>query len=465
MSSTPATPPPPFTDPGSPSIGFMIAATALVFIMTPGVGLLYSGLSRSKNAGSIFMACMLAMAVVTVQWVLFGFSLAFSETGSAVIGNFAWGGFTNVGIPAIPVVAVAIPGVLFALYQMQFATVTAALIFGSVTERIRLIPTTVFVFLWTTIVYDPVAYWTWADRGWIRNMACLSTTALDQTPCGIGSFDYAGGGPVHIASGFAGLAYCLIIGKRRGAAVGEHSGEFRSHNIPNVILGTALLWFGWFGFNGALALAATPRAVMAGTVTTVAAAAAALSWAFVDTIRTGKVSAVGFCSGAIAGLVAITPASGFVAPWAAIVIGLVAGVACNYATYIKNVFGFDDTLDAWGVHAVGGFLGNVLTGIFAQKWIGLLDGTAINGGWVDGNWVQVGYQVGGSVAIAAWSFFVSFVLLYAIDKIPGLKPALGEESYAFASFNGIGATDSSATMIGVEKKDMVPSIVHVTGEA
>ncbi|RKO88842.1 ammonium transporter AmtB-like domain-containing protein, partial [Blyttiomyces helicus] len=249
--------------------------------------------------------------------------------------------------------------------------------------------------------------------------ACLSTVN-SATPCNIGGYDYAGGGPVHIASGFAGLAYCLMLGKRRHQV-------HKAHNLSNVFLGTALLWFGWFGFNGGSAVAATPRAAMAALVTTVAASAAALSWVLWDYARTGKLSGLGFCSGAVAGLVAITPASGFVAPWAAIVIGILAGIICNAACSIKTLFGFDDTLDAWGVHGIGGFLGNILTGIFAQKWIAELDGSVINGGWVDGNFIQVGYQLAGSSAIAAWSFVVSTILLFVINKIPGLHIRPSEE--------------------------------------
>ena len=352
--------------------------------------------------------------------MLFGFSLAFSETGSVFIGDFAYGGLQGIGTAALQNTAPQVPAIAYCLYQMQFATITPALIFGSVAERIRILPAMVFIFLWSTVVYDPIAYWTWSYRGWIRNMSCIGS----QQPCGIGSYDYAGGGPVHMASGFAGLAYCLILGKRRRVA---HD-EFKPHNLTNVFLGTALIWFGWFGFNGGSAVASTPRAAMAGLVTTIAASAASLSWMFVDYLRTKKMSGLGFCSGAIAGLVAITPASGFVAPWAAIVIGASAGVACNFACLIKEVFGFDDSLDAWGVHAIGGLLGNILTGMFADSWVGSFDGAVINGGWINHNYIQVGYQLAGSAAIATWAFVASFVLLYVINKIPGLSLRVSEES-------------------------------------
>ncbi|KAJ3135185.1 hypothetical protein HK101_004267 [Irineochytrium annulatum] len=433
-----------FVDPGAPSYsgldlnsnGFMLWGAALVFIMTPGLGFFYSGMTRSKNALSMIMLCMCAMCVVTIQWVMFGFSLSFSEwdngvngTGSNFIGNFDHAGLKGVGANSLPLTAPAISSVVFMIYQMQFATITAALIFGSVAERVRILPSMIFVFIWTTVIYDPVAYWTWSWRGWIHNLACISTTTSgmgNPGPCGTGGLDFAGGGPVHIASGFAGLAFCIVLGKRRRVGLEE----FKPHNLANVFLGTALLWFGWFAFNGGSALAGTARAGMAGAVTHIATASGALAWPLWDYMWSRKMSGLGFCSGAVAALVAITPASGFVAPWAAIVIGVTAGIVCNVSCRIKGFFGFDDSLDAWGVHGVGGFLGNILTGIFAQRWVAGLDETGtMAGGWVDGNFKQVGYQLAGSSAIAAYSFVGSFLILSVINLIPGLhlRPTEDEE--------------------------------------
>ncbi|KAI8912957.1 hypothetical protein PhCBS80983_g03194 [Powellomyces hirtus] len=403
----------PFTEVGYASTAFIIICAALVFFMTPGLGMFYSGLSRTKNSLSLIMISMLSMSIITIQWVLFGFSLSFSETGGRFIGNFDMGGFKGLGASALPMTAPQIPGILFALYQMQFATITAALIFGSVAERIRLMPAMLFIFCWSTLVYNPVAYWSWSARGWLKSMSCLDTLMSDA-PCAVGELDFAGGGPVHIASGFAGLAYCLMAGKR------HRTGEpFKAHNMTNVFLGLALLWYGWYGFNAGSALSATPRAAMAGLVTTVSAAAGSLAWVLFDYSQHKKLSGLGFCSGAVAGLVGITPAAGYVAPWAAIIIGSVTGVVCNIACRVKTRLGFDDSLDAWGVHGVGGYVGGILTGIFAQKWIAALDGTVINGGWVDGNWVQVAYQLAGSTTIAVWSFVVSLLILFVINKIPG----------------------------------------------
>ncbi|KAH9267511.1 hypothetical protein BASA83_009900 [Batrachochytrium salamandrivorans] len=400
------TPPAATQDPGSASIGLIISCSALVFIMIPGVGLFYSGLSRSKNALSLIMLSILSMAVVIVQWVLFGYSLAFSDSGSPFMGNFAMAGLANVGATPIPVIAPAIPSILFAVFQMQFASITVALIYGAVVERIRLIPALVFAFLWTTLVYDPITYWSWANHGWIRNLGCLTTAAPDHTPCGVGSLDFAGGGPVHVASGFAGLAYCLVVGNRRYININSKGSEFLPHNITNVFIGTALLWFGWFGFNGGSAMAATPRAAMAVAVTLFAAAAGALSWTLVDYINTKNYPELPF---------ARVP--------------------------FQGIFAFDDSLDAWGVHGVGGMLGSILTGVFAQKTIASLDGTSIDGGWIDGNWIQVGYQTAGTLAIAAWSFIVSCIILYLMNIIPGLElRPTPEEEDAGADYTEMGET-------------------------
>ncbi|GAU94604.1 hypothetical protein RvY_06344 [Ramazzottius varieornatus] len=406
-------------DTGSPSTGFIIWGSALVFIMVPGLALFYSGLSKYNNALSLMMLCMLTMAVVTIQFFLFGFSLAFSETGGPFIGDFRAGALNTLATHAFPHTAPQIPSVAFMLFQMQFATITAALIFGSVPERTRFVPGMLFIFLWTTVVYDFVAYWTWADHGWIRNFACLPVSQTAD-PCYNGAYDFAGGGPVHIASGFAGLAYCLVVGRRKLVHV-EH------HSLVNVMLGTGILWFGWFAFNGGSAGAANTRAAMAATVTTIAAATGAVSWVLYDYIFTRKVSALSFCSGVVAGLVGITPASGFVAPWCAIVIGFIVAVVCNSWVRFKKRLHFDDSFDAFSVHGCGGIVGNILTGIFAQKWIGKLDGTDIDGGWLEGNWIQIAYQLGSSAAIAAWSFVISFILLFVINKIPGLHLRVSDE--------------------------------------
>ncbi|KAJ3258481.1 hypothetical protein HK103_003603 [Boothiomyces macroporosus] len=412
----------PFVEIGYPSTGFVLISAALVMVMTPGVGILYSGLSRSKNALTIIMLTMLAYAVVAIQWVIMGFSLTFSESGSTFIGNFAWAGLVNADQQGMALTAATIPMIVFALYQMQFATVTLAIVFGGVTERVRLLPSIVFMFLWTTLIYDPVAYWTWGARGWIKNMSCLSTAAdLSQTPCQVGGIDFAGGGPVHMASGAAALAFCIFLGRRKGA-------DFKPHNVSNVFIGTALVWMGWFGFNAGSALDATARAGMAGVVTTVAASAGALGWVFCDAIRTKKLSGIGFCSGALAGLVGITPAAGYVTPLASILIGFVTAVMCYFSVMGKELIGFDDSLDAFGLHGVGGFVGSILTALCASSYVTMLDSAGIPGGVVvNGNWHLLGYNVAGSVSILGYSFVGTYIIILAINYIPGLHFRQSEE--------------------------------------
>ena len=395
---------------GYASTGFILLCTALVMIMTPGVGLLYSGLTRSKNALTMVMISFLCYSVVCLQWVIWGYSLSFSETGSAFIGDLGNAGMAGVGVLG-HLSAPNVPAVLFALYQMQFATVTAAIIFGSVTDRVRLLPSLIFVFLWTTVVYDPIAYWTWGPKGWLKVL---------------GALDFAGGGPVHMASGFSALAFCIFLGHRKRLP----GDEFKPHNMTSVFLGTALLWFGWFGFNAGSALAATPRAAMAGLTTTVAASAGSLGWLLVDYSQSGKLSGVAFCSGAIAGLVSITPAAGFVSPWAAIVIGLTGGICCAYAIKLKDILGYDDALDAFGIHGVGGFVGSLLTGIFTSKdLVSWMDGTVLPGGAIDGNWKLLAFNLAGAVTIISYSIVVTLILLYGINFIPGLhfRPSVEEE--------------------------------------
>ncbi|KAJ1798294.1 ammonium transporter, partial [Coemansia sp. RSA 2399] len=388
---------------------WILVSSALVFIMAPGVGYFYSGMARSKNAVSLVFLCMIAMAVVSVQWMIWGFSLALSDTATnPFIGNLTYGLLLNVGDKP-HTNAPTIPASVYAIFQCMFAALTPALALGGAAERVRILPTIVFCFVWSTIVYDPIAYWSWAPKGWLNTM---------------GSLDYAGGTPVHISSGFAALAFSIVLGKRHG--YGQE--KFEPHNYLNIILGTSLLWFGWFGFNGGSGVASNGRAGLAFTVTHIAACMGGLSWSLAAYFRNGrKFSSFHFCSGAVSGLVAITPASGFVTPWAALVYGAVAGVACHFAVDFKEKFRFDDALDVFAVHGIGGLIGNLLTGIFASKAVAALNGTSISGGWIDHHWKQLGYQLAASCAGAAWSFVVSALILIIFNYIPGLHLRIHEE--------------------------------------
>jgi ammonium transporter, Amt family len=282
----------------------------------------------------------LAPRELTPKWWLWGYSLTFSKTGGKFIGNFE--NFALMHVLAQPVVAA--PELTYCVFQLMFAAITPALAIGAAAERGRMLPCVVFIFVWATLVYDPIACWTWNPNGWVAQM---------------GGLDFAGGTPVHISSGSAALAYSLMLGKRRGHGTQELN--YRPHNVTHVIIGTCFLWFGWFGFNGGSAVGANLRATMACVVTNLAASVGGFTWVLMDYRIEGKWSAIGWCSGAVAGLVAITPGSGFVPAWAAIVFGICAGIACNYTTKLKFILGIDDSLDIFAVHAIGGAVGDLLT--------------------------------------------------------------------------------------------------------
>ncbi|KAG0200302.1 hypothetical protein BGX28_006584 [Mortierella sp. GBA30] len=382
-------------------IAWTLASTALVWLMIPGIGYFYSGMARSKNALSLIMLSCCSVAVVTVQWFLFGYSLAFSKSGGKFIGNFENAFFRGV-LDAPSVGSPKIPDIVFMIFQCMFAALTPALAIGAAAERGRIVPTLVFIFLWTTFVYDFIACWTWSGNGWSFVM---------------GGLDFAGGTPVHISSGGAALAYALVLGRRSG----DHK-DFRPHSMSNVVIGTCFIWFGWFGFNGGSALSANLRAAMACVVTNLAASVGGLTWVLLDYRHERKLSVLGFCSGAVAGLVAITPGSGFVSPASSVAIGFLGSCACNMAVRLKHYLKYDDAFDVFAVHGVGGIVGNILTGVFAQKWVAALDGvTEINGGWLDKHWIQVAYQLADSAAGLSWSFGVTFLILFIMNKIPGLN--------------------------------------------
>ncbi|RKU44030.1 ammonium transporter Amt1 [Coniochaeta pulveracea] len=384
---------------------WIMTSAALVLLMVPGVGFFYSGLARRKSALALIWLSMMSVAVVGFQWFFWGYSLTFSHTGSAYIGDLSNFGLMKVlGQPSVG--GTRVPDLLFCLYQGMFAAITPALAIGAAADRGRMLPAIVFMFIWATIVYDPIAYWTWNSNGWSFKM---------------GGLDFAGGTPVHISSGAAALAYSLMLGKRTGYSK-VNGLPYRPHNVTHVVLGTVFLWVGWFGFNGGSALAANLRAVMACIVTHIAASVGGLTWCLLDYRLERKWSTVGFCSGVIAGLVAITPASGYVPAWSAVIFGIVGGIVCNFATKLKFVLGIDDALDIFAEHAVGGIAGNILTAFFAADYIAHLDGaTTIPGGWLNHNWVQLGYQLADSVAGFSYSFVMTCVILFLMNLVPGLS--------------------------------------------
>ncbi|CRK36870.1 hypothetical protein BN1708_007215 [Verticillium longisporum] len=386
----------------SGDIAWMCTSSALVLLMIPGVGFFYAGLARRKSALSLMLMIMLAHSVATVQWFFWGYSLTFSQTGNAFLGNMDYIGFRNVVAQPVG----AIPEIMFAIYQGLFAAITPAIAIGAIADRGRILPAMVFVFIWATVVYDPIAYWTWNANGWLLEL---------------GSLDFAGGTPVHINSGVAAVAYSLMLGKRSGYDR-LHGLPYRPHNVTNVLLGTVFLWVGWFGFNGGSTLASNIRTPVVLFVTNLAACISGLTWVLLDYRLEKKWSTIGFCSGAISGLVVITPAAGYVPIWSVPVFGIVGGAACNFATKLKFLVGIDEALDVFAVHGAGGIVGNLLTGIFAADYMAALDGaTEIDGGWIQQNYVQFGYQLAGTVAGIAWCFVMTCLICFVLNLIPGLS--------------------------------------------
>jgi Amt family ammonium transporter len=385
---------------------WVLSSAALVMLMTPAVGFFYGGMVRSKNVVSVIKQSLLILCLVSVQWVLFGYSLVFGNDISGVIGSLNFFGLRGVGYAPNPAYAASIPQLAFMIFQAMFAIITPALIIGSFAGRMRFRTLVLFILLWTTLVYDPIAHWVWGTGGWLHRL---------------GALDFAGGTVVHISAGFAGLAAAIVIGRRMGFRPGQ---PVEANNVPLMLLGAGLLWFGWFGFNAGSALGASPVAVSAFVVTNTAAAAAGLTWMALSWAETGKPSAMATATGAVCGLVAITPASGFVGPMASIAIGVIAGVV----TYLMLLFRgkktrIDDTLDVWAAHGMGGVAGAILTGIFAEQAINSAGGN----GLLFGNPRQLLIQVLAVVASLAYSFVVTYLLLRLLGRF-GLRVTPEEEA-------------------------------------
>jgi len=384
---------------------WVLASTALVLLMTaPGLAFFYGGLVRRKNVLSILMQCFIALCLISLQWVLFGYSLAF-HPGNGFWGGFGWAGLHGVGLEPYADYAATIPHQLFMIFQCMFAVITPALIIGAFAERMRFSAYLIFTLLWATFVYDPVCHWVWGMGGWIRNL---------------GALDFAGGTVVHINAGVAALAAAIVLGKRRGL---EETGR-PPHNLPFAVLGAGLLWFGWFGFNSGSALAANGLAVSAFVATNTATAAAGLTWAFLEWAHNGKPTTLGVITGAVAGLVAITPACGFVGVVPSIIIGILVSIVCFImVAVVKPKVGYDDSLDAFGVHGIGGMLGAMATGLFASKAINPAGGD----GFFFGNPHQLLVQFYAVAATLVYSFVVTFVLLKFVNIITSVRADAKEE--------------------------------------
>jgi Amt family ammonium transporter len=388
-------------------IAWVGAATALVMVMTPALGFFYAGLVRAKNLVSTLVQCLIIFAAVSLVWVLWGYSIAFAPSvgGLGLIGDLSHFALNGVGLEPDGIYTTGIPVLLFFAFQLKFAAITPALIIGSFAERIKFKALMIFTIIWATVIYSPIAHWVWNPEGWLGNL---------------GAIDFAGGTVVHISAGLSALAAALVIGRREGIDDEEPTPS----NIPYVILGTALLWFGWFGFNAGSSLAADGVAVIAMVSTNTAAAAAGITWMMVDWIRKGKPSAVGFCVGAVCGLVAITPGSGYVTVTSAIIIGVVVGILSNtVANWRASRTRIDDSLDVFACHGVGGIWGALATGLFATL--------AVNPGGANGlfydNPGQLTSQIIAIVVVALYSFVGSYVILKIVAAITPLRVTHEEE--------------------------------------
>ncbi len=388
----------------SADTAWVLVSAGLVMLMTPAVGFFYGGLVRRKNVLSVIMQSMFILALISVQWVLWGYSLAFGPDWHGIVGGLEWVGLGGVGLSPNADYAPTIPHQAFMIFQAMFAVITPALITGAFAERKSFKAFVIFTLLWATFVYDPLAHWVWGTGGWLKSL---------------GALDFAGGTVVHISSGVSALVAARVLGPRLG--LGEDAMD--PHDATMSVLGAALLWFGWFGFNAGSALAANGVAVNAFVVTNTAAAMAALTWITVSWAHKGRPSVLGGAAGAVAGLVAITPASGFVTAQGSILIGLGAGIVCYFATQLKGRLGVDDALDVWGVHGIGGTWGAMATGLFAT--------VAVNGAGANGLFYgdpdQVWKQLVAVVVTWVYSAAVTWLLLKVVDITVGLRVAEHEE--------------------------------------
>ncbi|MCJ7547858.1 MAG: ammonium transporter [Deltaproteobacteria bacterium] len=383
---------------------FVLFSASLVMLMTPGLALFYGGMARNKNVLGTLMQSFIMLGIITVEWVLWGYSMAFGPDHGGIIGGLNWFGLKGVGMEPSAVYGPTIPHMAFMVFQCMFAVITPALITGAFAERMKFSAFMLFTILWATLVYNPLAHWVWGVGGWIGKM---------------GALDFAGGTVVHISSGISALAAAIIIGRRRGYG----TAAFIPHNLPMTVTGAGLLWFGWFGFNAGSALASNGLAANAFVVTHVASATAALSWIILEWLHRGKPTTLGAASGAVAGLVAITPGSGFVGPTSALIIGALVSVICYGGIMLKSKLGYDDSLDVVGVHGLGGTWGALATGLFASK---LINPNGANGLFF-GNPGQLWTQFLAVAVTWIFAFVMTTIILKVVDVIVGLRVTDEEE--------------------------------------
>lgn len=417
--SNPSGPNPMVTDVNTqyngPSDVYIQVGTGCVWLILPGIALLYAGLSRKRSAISLLFMNFFVWGAVSIIWYLLGYSLVSSVTGNSMIGTLGNGGMKSVKTSVDPSVG-ELNEPVYSIFQCYFCVATVCIMIGGGNERARVIPSIIFACIWSIIVYDFAAYWTWNANGWLYKL---------------GTMDFAGGSPVHIASGFGALAYALVLGPRHNEdGTGKNMiPKVRPHNVLLVFMGTSLIYFGWLFFNSGTALNDTVRSTYAFCNTNLAASSGLLTYSIVHYLRNGhRWSIIAACEGVIAGLVGITPAAGFVPFYFAIVIGIVTALICNLTDGFARLVGIDEGLEVFNLHGIGGFVGGICTALFGADWVAKLDGaTEVDGGWIDGHWVQLGYNLAGCVSIAAWSFVMTVVILLLMNWIPGLRLRITKE--------------------------------------
>jgi ammonium transporter, Amt family len=383
---------------------FLLMSAALVMFMTPGLALFYGGMVRKKNVLGTIMQSFIVIALISIEWILWGYSMAFGPDKFGIIGGLEWFGLRGVGLEPHPVYAPTVPHQVFMIYQCMFAVITPALITGAFAERMKFGPFLLFSLLWATFVYNPLAHWIWGDGGWLGRM---------------GTLDFAGGVAVHLSSGVAALVAAVMLGKRRGYG----TEEMRPHNLPMTLLGAGILWFGWFGFNAGSALSAGRLAGVAFVATHIAGSAGALTWIAIEWKLHGKATTLGAASGAVAGLAMVTPAAGFVGPLSAALIGVMAGAVCYLGILAKNKFHYDDSLDVVGIHGVGGVFGLLAAGLFASK---LVNPNGADGLFF-GNPSQLAIQGLAIFVTIVYTFVITYILFKVVDKFFGLRVSENDE--------------------------------------
>lgn len=392
---------------------FVLICTFCVFIITPGIGMFYGGMLRRKNIVSILFQSYIITAIISIQWYLFGYSLAVA-TGGKILGTFRLGALQGFNGRMFGGTG-TIPEMLYFCFSLFFPICTVQIFVGAIAERGRLLPSIVIGFIWTTVVYCPQAYWVWNANGWLYTL---------------GALDFAGGGPVHISSGMASLAYSLYIGKRADCPA-KGNVKFRPKDPILVMIGATLIWFGWFAFNSGTGLAVNMRTAYIVANTQIAASVGCATWVMLDKLLTGRFSICGACEGVIAGLVCITPSCAYISPWAAFISAAITAAVCRLSTGLTHYLNIDDTIEAFNLHGVGGIVGAILLGLFASPNVaGLDDVTVIDGGWVAHNYRQLGLQLAGAVSIAAWSFSFTYIICFLVNYIPGLRLRVTNEEEA-----------------------------------